>query len=299
MRDMDDSKDLVHSAALFDRSYRALEYSFRILTPLPRVAAVLDDLLSPFRSEDVNGAPSYTLTQREADGFFALSLDGQRIRETATAGGVVHSLLWQVHKEAVGSATRVLALHAGAVSWRGAGVVLPGTTGSGKTTLVTGLIRAGFSYLSDEAALIDPQTRWLQPFPKSLTLRPESLRLLPELTERLSPELAWNTRLRYDLPVEAVRSNAVGGPCNVRYVITPRFVRGSKSRLAPISRAETLVYLSENAFNLHLFARRGLAALADVVRRAECFQMQVGDLESAVDAVKTLVAANHEGAARG
>jgi hypothetical protein len=293
---MSDSQD---SAVPFDRSYRALEYAFRIRTALPRMAAVLDDLLSPFRSEDVNGAPSYTLTQKETDGFFALSLDGERIRETATAGGVVHFLLWRVHKEAVGSATGVLALHAGAVSWRGAGVVLPGATGSGKTTLVTGLIRAGFDYLSDEAALIDPRTHRLQPFPKSLTLRPESLRLLPELTERLAPELAWNTRLRYDLPVEAVRSNALGDPCNVRYVIIPRFLRGSKSRLVPISRAETLVYLSENAFNPHLFARRGLEELADVVRGAECFQMQVGDIESAVDAVKTLVAVNRESAARG
>jgi hypothetical protein len=293
---MNDPQD---SSVSFDRSYRAVEYCFRIRTALPRIAALVDNLLSPFRSEDVNGAPAYTLTQREADGFFSLSLDGQPIGETATAGGVVHSLLWFVHKEAVASATEVLALHAGAVSWRGAGVVLPGTTGSGKTTLVTGLIRAGFSYLSDEAALIDPQTRRLQPFQKSLTLRPESLRLLPELTERLAPEFAWNTRIRYDLPVEAVRSNAVGGPCKVRYVITPRFVRGSKSRLAPVSRAETLVNLSENAFNLRHFARRGLAALADVVRGAECFQMQVGDLESAVDAVKTLVAVNHKSAARG
>jgi hypothetical protein len=289
---MADSQDSSQSPAPIERSYRALEYSFRIRTALPRMAALVDDLLSPFRSEDVNGAPAYTLTQRETDGFFALWLDDQRLDETATAGGVVHSLLWQVHKEAVASATEVLALHAGAVAWGQAGVVLPGTTGSGKTTIVTALVRAGFSYLSDEAALIEPQTGWLQLFPKSLTLRPDSLRLLPELTERLAPELGWPTRLRYDLPADAVRANAIGEPCVVRYVIIPRYVPGSKSRLASISRAETLVYLAENALNLYLFGRRGVAILADVVRGAECFQMQVGDLESAVNAVKTLVAAS-------
>jgi hypothetical protein len=290
---MDDSKDSAQSGVPFDRSYRALEYSFRIRTPLPRVAAVVDDLLSPFRSEDMNGARAYTLIQREADGLFALWLDGKRLDETATPGGLVHSLLWDVHKQAVASARGVLALHAGAVAWRGAGVVLPGTTGSGKTTLVTGLIRAGFSYLSDEAALIEPQTGWLYPFPKSLTLRPESLRLLPELTEKLAPELAWTTRLRYHLSADAVRADPFGGPCIVRYVITPTYKPGSQIRLAPISRAQTLVDLSKNAFNLNLFGRVGVAVLADVVRGAECFQMQVGDLESAVDAVQTLVAADH------
>jgi hypothetical protein len=297
MRDMDDPKDSTQSGATFDRSYRALEYAFRIRTPLPRLAAVVDDLLSPFRSEDVNGARAYTLTQRQSDGLFALWLDGQCLDETATAGGLVHSLLWEVHKQAVASAREVLALHAGAVAWRGAGVVLPGTTGSGKTTLVTGLIKAGFSYLSDEAALIEPQTGWLHPFPKSLTLRPESLRLLPELTEKLAPELAWTTRLRYHLSADAVRADALGGPCIVRYVITPTYTPGSQVRLVPVSRAQTLVDLSRNAFNLHLFGRVGVAVLADVVRGAECFHMQVGDLESAVDAVKTLVAAEHRIAA--
>jgi hypothetical protein len=294
---MDDSTDFLQSAAPFERSYRALEYSFRIRTALPRVAALVDDLLSPFRADDVNGSPTYTLIQREADGLFAVWLNGQRIRKTATAGGVVHFLLWQVHKEAVASVTEVLALHAGAVAWGQSGVVLPGTTGSGKTTLVTGLLGAGFSYLSDEAALIDPQSGRLHPFPKSLTLRPGSLELMPELTERLAPELAWTTRLRYDLSADAVRTNVLGAPCIVRYVIIPRYVRGSHSRLAPISRAETLINLSQNAFNLDLFGRTGVELLADVVRGAECFQMQVGDLESAVNAVKTLVAADHRNAA--
>lgn len=296
---MDDSTGFTRSAVPFNRSYRALEYSFRVRTALPGVAALVDDLLSPFRSEVVNGAPGYSLTQREADGLFALWLDDQPMGETATAGGLVHSLLWDVHKQAVASARGALALHAGAVAWRGAGVVLPGTTGSGKTTLVTGLIRAGFDYLSDEAALIEPQSGWLFPFPKSLTLRPESLRLLPELTEKLAPELAWNTRLRYHLSADAVRANVLGGPCMVRYVIMPTYTPGSQIRLVPISRAATLINLSKNTFNLNLFGRVGVAVLADVVRGAECFQMQVGDLESAVDAVKTLVAVNHESAARG
>jgi hypothetical protein len=291
MRDMDDSKDSTQARAPFDRSYRALEYAFRIRTPLPRLAAVVDDLLSPFRCEDVNGAPAYTLTQRQTDQLFTLWLDDQRLSETATAGGLVHSLLWDVHKQAVASVRGLLALHAGAVAWRGVGVVLPGTTGSGKTTLVTGLIRAGFSYLSDEAALIHPESGWLYPFAKSLTLRPESLRLLPELTKKLAPELEWTTRLRYHLSADAVRANVLGGPCRVRYVIIPSYRSGSQTALDPVSRAETLINLSKNAFNFELFGPAGVAILADLVRGADCFQMQVGDLGSAVDAIKTLVTA--------
>src|SRR4029453_11068539 len=50
-------------------------------------------------------------------------------------------------------ATNSLALifvHAGVVEWRGRAIVLPGRSRSGKTTLVTALLRAGARYYSDE-----------------------------------------------------------------------------------------------------------------------------------------------------
>jgi hypothetical protein len=238
----------------------------------------------------VNGAPVYAITRRN-DSLFALARGGRSIEDTATPGGVVHFLLWEVHKQAVASVKSLLALHAGAVSWRGSGVVLPGTTGSGKTTLVAGLVRAGFSYLSDDSALIELPGGRLHRFPKSLTLRPESIRLMPELATKLAPEFAWPTRLRYDLPIDAIRADALGDPCRVRYVISPTYARGSSTRLEPVSRAETLFNLSRNSLNLDEFGRDGLAVLADVVRGATCFRMQVGDLDSSVNAVRTLVEA--------
>jgi hypothetical protein len=290
---MERSEHLPPTEATVERSYQTLEYAFRIQTTLPRAGALVDDLLSPFRRDGMNGGPVYTLAQNEA-GLFTLSLDGNLLGETATPGGLVHSTLWEVHKQAVASVRRLVAVHAGAVAWRGRGVVLPGATGSGKTTLVAGLIRAGFSYLSDEAALVDPRSGRLQPFPKSLTLRPESVRLLPEVMQKLAPELAWTTRLRYHLSADALRHDAIGGPCAVRYVITPTYVPGSHLRLEPVSRAETLITLSRNAFNMDLFGRTGVGVLADVVRGAACFLMQVGDLDTAVRAVSALVESVHD-----
>ena len=41
---------------------------------------------------------------------------------------------------------------AGSVACRGRGLILPAPSGGGKTTLVAGLVAAGFDYLSDEVA---------------------------------------------------------------------------------------------------------------------------------------------------
>jgi hypothetical protein len=46
-------------------------------------------------------------------------------------------------------------IHSGVVGWRGRGVLLPGGSGAGKTSLVEALVRQGATYYSDEYAAID------------------------------------------------------------------------------------------------------------------------------------------------
>jgi hypothetical protein len=61
-------------------------------------------------------------------------------------------------------------LHAGAVAHRGQGIVIPGASFSGKTTLVSALVRAGAEYYTDENAVLDDQGL-LHPYPKALGVR--------------------------------------------------------------------------------------------------------------------------------
>ena len=61
-------------------------------------------------------------------------------------------------------------IHAGAVGWRGFGIMIPGQSYSGKTTLVSELIKLGAEYYSDEYAVLD-ENGYLQPYPKMLSMR--------------------------------------------------------------------------------------------------------------------------------
>jgi hypothetical protein len=63
-----------------------------------------------------------------------------------------------------------LFLHAGAVAYEGQGIVIPGASFSGKTSLVAALVRAGAEYYSDENAVFD-DAGLLHPYPKPLGLR--------------------------------------------------------------------------------------------------------------------------------
>lgn len=102
--------------------------------------------------------------------LFELIVDGKLDSvspETLTLNRFLLTLIrLRVAERAVG---RVF-LHAGAVAWKGKGIIIPAGSFRGKTTLVGALVKKGALYFSDEFAVLDKNGR-LHPFPKDLSIR--------------------------------------------------------------------------------------------------------------------------------
>src|SRR6185503_1990832 len=67
-------------------------------------------------------------------------------------------------------APRRVFVHAGVVAWNGKAILIPGSSFSGKSTLVAELLRAGATYYSDEYAVIDANGR-VHPYARDLRMR--------------------------------------------------------------------------------------------------------------------------------
>jgi hypothetical protein len=181
-----------------------------------------------------------------------------------------------------------LGIHAGGVVQNGIGVALPADMESGKSTLTAGLVRAGFDYLSDEAVLLDWETLTVIPFPKPISLDPGSWHLFPEL-EPQAPLPPGYKDTQWQVPPSAIRPNGLGGPCRINYFVFPKYAEDTATRLTPLRRAEATIELAKNTFRFNERSRRSLDALADAVRDADCFRLDIGDLETAVALVSELV----------
>jgi hypothetical protein len=192
-------------------------------------------------------------------------------------------LLWDVNTEAIARCRR-LALHAAAASWHGHGIVMPAPPDSGKTTLVAGLVTAGCDYLTDEAAIIDPATGRLHPYPRSLWIEPASLAVIPGLDGRLRTGREFVGSWYHTSP-DDLRPGSIGEPCAVRLVAFPIYVEGAATELTPMTRSEALAHLIANSFNFERFGGRGLGILRDVVAGADCYRLSMGDLDAAVAAI--------------
>jgi hypothetical protein len=83
---------------------------------------------------------------------------------------VLHALKSHLHLYVAEYASNRVFVHAGVVAWHGLGILIPGASCAGKSTLVAALLRAGATYYSDEYAVLDP-SGLVHPFARQMSIR--------------------------------------------------------------------------------------------------------------------------------
>ncbi|MGH2703316.1 MAG: hypothetical protein ACRDJ2_16275 [Actinomycetota bacterium] len=266
--------------------FKVLDFGFQLETGVEQAAGTVLDVLRRFEVAADRDRPDLRIVDdHQAWAPYALYLRDEPLCEHTDLGEVLDYLFWYVNRRAIEATENYLLVHAAAASLNGKGVLLPARMDSGKTTLVAGLTRAGFDYLSDEAALLDPVTAYLHPYPKALWMERKALDAVGGMLSWAGPRMGE----RYQVPPEDLRKGSVGSPVPVSLVIAPRYVRGVRSRVEEIGRGEAIVLLKSNAFNFSSFGGDGLDLFKRVTAGARCFRMTVGNLNDAVGLIGGLI----------
>ncbi len=259
------------------RAFHALAHDFVVVSESRAVGEYLETLLDAF--PDARGDLAEYRVRADEESFF-VELDGERVASDTNVAGLGSGLVHAINQRAISSDDAVVC-HAGGVARNGVGFVFPAHTESGKTTLTTGLVRAGFDYLSDEGVAFDAVTHWIEPFPKPLSIDIGSQHLFPELQPAPAPGDDATPAGQWQVPPDAIRPGAVGKPCAARFILFPSYREGARTELEALSRAVTLVELATNTFQFRDRARHSLEVLAAVVEGARGFRLVVGDLDDA------------------
>jgi hypothetical protein len=218
---------------------------------------------------------------------YRLVLADEQLISSPNADDVSTHLLYQILKRMQEKNDEFLLIHAGSVvTPRGEGVLLPADAGSGKTTLVAGLIRAGYGFLSDEIGVIDHGAGVLRPYPRALNFKEGAVTIFPDLAPHNNGSPLPGS-LGY-LRAEEIRADAMAAPSHVRFVIAPRYQEGAATRVTALSTGASVKELWSHAINLGAHGGRALTILAEVAQGARGYRLISGDLEEAVQAVHEL-----------
>jgi hypothetical protein len=270
------------------RGFHALALDFALAVDDDALGKYLEWLLDGFAAPPGDAVAYEVVTAGDEPDAVELRFDGETVLHAAGVGSfVVHLVQW-VNQRAVDPAYFVTS-HAGGVVRDGLACVLPAHMELGKTTLTAGLVRSGWSYLTDEAVAFDWETGDIEPFPKPLSVDPGSQHLFPELAPPRPPNARTDDVEQWQVPPSMFRADAVGARCRAGYVVFPRYAADAPTALVPIGRAEGLVELARNTFRFNEQPRRSLDALARVIRSVDCYRLTVGDLDTACRLVDALV----------
>jgi hypothetical protein len=167
-------------------------------------------------------------------------------------------------------ARRKLFVHAGAVSWEGRVIVIPGPSRSGKTTLVKALLEAGASYCSDEFAVFDRGGK-VHPFPRLLSVREKD----GHIAKRLRPEnLGSQTNTK---------------PLPLGIIILSTYMPGALWRPRALTPGRGALTLLANAPAARRQPEKALAILGNAASRARTFTGIRGEAAEVATSILSLL----------
>ena len=159
-----------------------------------------------------------------------------------------------------------LFVHAGVVGWKSRAIIVPGSSFSGKTTLVAALVRAGATYYSDEYAVFD---RWgrVHPYPRPLCIRQEN-----------------NGRSKR-FPVEAFGGVPGDKPLRVGLIVLTEYQPGARWRTRSLSPGQAALALLAHTVPVRRRPRSALATIRRVVPGTKVVKGVRGEAEQIVDSL--------------
>ncbi len=171
---------------------------------------------------------------------------------------------------------RSLAIHAGAVHGRGCGLLLPGGSGSGKSSLTAWLLGQGLAYLTDELALLDGDGR-IVAMPRPLSFKQEAH--LPWLDRCDATGKILRDEAGVMLPHRLLNPDYQPARPALTHLLFPAFQKGATPRLTPLTPAQSMVHLLPMLLNSDNFERRGIARLSMLIRRCTSFRLEFGSFD--------------------
>jgi hypothetical protein len=187
------------------------------------------------------------------------------------------------------------AVHAALVARDGRGILVPGHSGSGKSTVAVACLTAGWTYVGDDWVCVGRAANdayvghglYCSAFLDPL----HAMRFPHLLRHAIAPTHAFERK--WLLMLSRVVGADLGGSATVRAIVLPRVVDGAGGRHRRASKSEALLMLAPSTvFAMRPRASRaGVERLFEFVQQLPAYWLEIGsDLDAIPDAIDRILA---------
>jgi len=210
-----------------------------------------------------------------------------------------HAFLeWGMNWVIASQAHQFFMLHAATVAKGDKGIIISASSGSGKSTLCAYLASQGWRLLSDELALIDPESMQLYGLGRPINLKNHSIDLLRNY---YSPEqfsdVAEDTHKGTVSLLKPSAENMIDSdrPVTPSQIIFVQYNPDEPFYSEPIEPAIALTEIIRNSFNFNVLNKAGFACARKLVSQTPVTYIEYNNFQSCEKAILNAITAGNEG----
>lgn len=186
-----------------------------------------------------------------------------------------------------------LIFHAGVVERGGRVIIMPGASGTGKSTLSSGLGYHGWRLFSDEFGLLRLNDGQMAPYPRLISLKNQSEAVMRAVApgDRFSRPYHETPKgtITYLLPpADSITRMAETAPPGL--LVFPVFERGAEAQIQKVSKAEAFILLRNCSVNAQWLGLPAFEALNRIVEDCEAYRIIYSSLDMGMSLIDRLTA---------
>jgi hypothetical protein len=274
--------------------YRMVDFAFLLRTETGPNEQAVHEYLAHLRvaDESADRLPILDLYTRPLG--YRLECDGSLVDHCTDPEGLIPMVHGNLIMAAYRRSDCIVALHAAAVSRKDTCVLLVGVAGSGKSTLTSALLQAGFRYLADDTVLLSRPPVRVRGVTSRVCLKAGSWPIVakrsPQVMTLPEHRRRDGKRVRYWLPEHLCVDDIVLDALPARALVFVRYSPTAEPSLRTIGPGQALVQLAKSGYDVsEVLDRQLVGALVEWIAGIDCFELNYNDENCAVERVAALL----------
>lgn len=177
---------------------------------------------------------------------------------------------------------RHVILHSAVLAKGNKAILFPAPPGSGKSTLTSWLSHNGWRLLSDEMALMTPNSAEVTPFVRPICLKNNAIDLAKEWFpdgrfSHISPNTHKGDVIHLSPPLASWQERYT--TAEVVAIVYPQYSANTYCDIYELTKAEAFSTLTTNAFNYGVLGGTGFTTLTNLIEKSKTFEVKYNNLE--------------------
>ncbi len=229
----------------------------------------------------------------DAAGGFVIRSDGRVWNDEVPDADVADQVVRMLLQAALDAESEFVHIHAGAVALGDRTAILAGWPASGKSTAITALVSAGFSYVTDERLVLTGDGRGVAGFPKPISLIAGSFGALAHLDPQRTGRGA-SSGTTWQIPASAVGPVASQESRAPSLLVFITYRPDVALRVVDVAPHKSAARLLGDSPDVIIRGHSGAHAIVSLVSSIRCVELEYSATDEMVTAMRDLLDRSHE-----